>query len=91
MAAAVFGGTPADPFFEGVGEGEGIVVANGAGDGVDFIGGIFKEVGGATHAEVSDLMHGSAAEMLMAKAAKMFGAATGEFGEGFSGPGLVEA
>ena len=90
VAAAVFGGAPADPFFEGVGEGEGVIVTDGAGDGVDFFGGVFEEVGGATHAEVGDLMHGGATEMLMAKAAKMFGAATGKFGERFGGPAFIE-
>ena len=91
VAAAIFGGAPADPFLESVGEGEGVIVTDRAGDDVDFVAGVLEEVGSAAHAEVGDLMHGGATEMLMAKAAEMFGAAIGELGESLGGPAFVEA
>jgi len=91
VAATVFRWSPADPFFKGVGEGEGIIVTDSARDGVDFVRGILQEVRRATHTEVRDLVHRGAAQVLMAQAAKMFRAATGEFGKGLGRPVFVEA
>ena len=48
-SVAVFGGAAADPFFEGGGKGEGIVIADLVGDGFDFFIGGGEQVAGALH------------------------------------------
>ena len=49
MAGAVFARRPADPFFEGSGEDEGVAVADGVGDCFDFFVGFDEEFGGVLH------------------------------------------
>lgn len=90
FAAAVLGGRPADPFFEGGAEGEGVGVGEGVGDGLDFVGSLFEEGGGAAHSQVGDLVHGAAAEVTVAKPAELFVAAMGEVAKFLDGPGFAK-
>ena len=74
-------GTPADPFLEGGGEDEGVLVADFAGDGFDLLIRRGEEFRGASHAEVGDLLHGRSAQLLETQAAQVFLAEVGFRGE----------
>ena len=55
-------GPPADPFLEGVGEDEGVLVADGIRDGLHFERRGGEKFGGFAHPQPGDVMHGTATE-----------------------------
>jgi len=75
------GGGLAAPAFEGDGEGEDVVVADGIGDGLQFVAGGGDEHGGALHAEVGELASGRASEDEAALATEVGFAESGEMGK----------
>ena len=78
---SVGGGGLAAPAFEGDGEGKDVGVADGIGDGLEFVAGGGDEHGGALHAEVGELASGGFSEDDAALAAEVGFAETGETGE----------
>jgi len=82
--------TPADPFFEGVAEDEGILVADLMGDGLDLQAGGGEQLGGLPHAQPGDVMHGRAAEGFPAQAAQVLGADVRLPGELVEGPVVAD-
>src|SRR5579871_5663530 len=74
---AMLGGTPADPALECRGEGKGILVADGAGDGFDLLVGGGQQLGSSAHAQIDDLMHGAAPHLLPRQPSEMLRAEMG--------------
>jgi hypothetical protein len=68
----VVGRPPADPFSEGVGKDERIVVADFEGNGFDGLFGGGQEARGPAHTQVGYLVHGTAPELASAEPPQVF-------------------
>ena len=89
-AFAMVRGAPADPLFEGVGEGEGAFEADLAGDDLHLVVGGGEQVHRFLEAEEGELLAGAATDLLAAKPAQVFIADAGECGEFLEGPRVLQ-
>src|SRR5687767_13155301 len=87
---AIFGRPPADPFCEGVGKYERIMIADFLRDRFDGKRRRGEQFCRAPHAQIGDLMHGTAPELAVTEAAKVFVAVAGFARESSEGPILLK-
>ncbi len=86
MPGAVFAGTPANPFFKGSGEDEGVFVADLVGDDFDFLIRLDEEFSGMLHPQIDDVVDGGAAHFPAAEAAQMLVAGVADGAEAVERP-----